>query len=40
MGPDYFDLPAGTHNFTFTAQNRFNEPSIHSFQAMSMIIPQ
>ncbi|MBK7122689.1 MAG: hypothetical protein IPH68_07655 [Chitinophagaceae bacterium] len=39
FGPDYFDLPAGTHNFIFYARNRFNEPTISSFQAVSTIIP-
>jgi hypothetical protein len=38
-GPDYFDLPAGTHTFTFSGLSYFNDPSVHRFQAFSTIIP-
>lgn len=38
-GPDYFDLPAGQHNFTFTARNRFNQPTLYQFIVLSTIIP-
>lgn len=39
LGPDYFDLDAGTHTFRFKASNEFNQPEIN-FQVISMIIEQ
>jgi hypothetical protein len=38
-GPDYFDLPAGTHTFTFSGISYFNDPTVTRFQAFSTIIP-
>lgn len=38
-GPDYFDLPAGQHSFTFKARNKFNQPNLYKFSVMSTIIP-
>ncbi|MFM9908264.1 MAG: hypothetical protein ACKVOW_02880, partial [Chitinophagaceae bacterium] len=37
-GPEYFDLPAGTHNFTFFATNLFGSSDVN-MQVTSMIIP-
>ncbi|MBC7886252.1 MAG: hypothetical protein H7Z13_00065 [Ferruginibacter sp.] len=37
-GPEYFDLPAGTHHFTFFATNLIARSSV-SMQVTSMIIP-
>lgn len=37
-GPEYFDLPAGTHHFTFFAANLLGS-SIIAMQVTSMIIP-
>jgi hypothetical protein len=39
-GPDYFDLPAGTHTFTFGGISRYNIPEVYKFRAYSTIIPQ
>ncbi len=38
-GPDYFDLPVGTHTFTFQGGALFNNPTISRFQAMATLIP-
>lgn len=40
-GPDFFDLPAGSHTFTFSGQCVWTPPfTIEEFRVYSMIIPQ
>jgi trimeric autotransporter adhesin len=38
-GPDYFDLPAGTHNFTFNMKKLDGNCDLVRFKAFSLIIP-
>jgi hypothetical protein len=38
VGPNYFDLSAGSHTITFKALNLFNNPEI-KYQAMYTIVP-
>jgi hypothetical protein len=38
-GPDYFDLPAGSHTFSCSGISKYNTPEVSNFRVYSTIIP-